>query len=76
MHYPQGIQVKEANGVILNIIEDNYSFSHNCDSKPGSTGSPIINLKNAKVIGIHKGSHKNHNYNLGSFLKFGYRRIL
>jgi len=35
----------------------------------GSSGSPIINLPNFKVIGIHLGGHPNNNYNIGIFLK-------
>ena len=36
----------------------------------GSSGSPIINLENNKVIGIHRGRYqKNYNFNIGTFLK-------
>ena len=33
------------------------------------SGSPIINLKNYKVIGIHKGANKNKTSNFGTFLR-------
>ena len=43
---------------IINNIE-NYEISHYCSTEKGSSGSPIINLLNHKVIGIHKKcSHK------------------
>ena len=59
-------------GIIKNIMEDkNYNFLHLCSTKNGSSGSPIINLKNKKVIGIHKETtNKNHNYNIGLFLNY------
>ena len=33
------------------------------------SGSPIINLNNFKIIGIHKGADKKKQWNLGTFLK-------
>ena len=40
------------------------------DTSGGSSGSPIINKANFKVIGIHKGAAKGaKNYNLGTLLK-------
>ena len=33
------------------------------------SGSPIINLNNERVIGIHKGCDKKQNWNLGTFLR-------
>ena len=59
-------------GIIKNIMEDkNYNFLHLCSTKNGSSGSPIINLKNKKVIGIHKETtNSNHNYNIGLFLNY------
>ena len=44
------------------------TFNHCCNTLPGSSGSPILNLVNNKVIGIHTGGIYNHNYNIGSFL--------
>ena len=48
--------VDYSNGVIKNIGEDNYSIEHLCSTVQGSSGSPILNLLNFKVIGIHKGT--------------------
>ena len=49
---------------------DNLSFKHCCNINFGSSGSPILNLSNNKVIGIHKGAITiyNDNYNIGRFL--------
>ena len=70
-HHPN-INVEFSTGIIHNIIEynDNYStILHFCETQFGSSGSPIINLDNYKVLGIHKGTLKNRNYNIGTFLK-------
>ena len=49
----------------MSIFNDKkYKFKHKCSTKRGSSGSPILTLKN-KVIGIHRGSE---NFNLGAFL--------
>ena len=42
-----------------------YKFKHKCATKEGSSGSPILTLKN-KVIGVHRGAEKA--LNLGTFL--------
>ena len=56
-------------GILNGIIEDKkYNFSHLCCTDKGSSGSPIINLKNNKVIGIHK--EATNNYNKGLFLNY------
>ena len=44
---------------------------HYCSKDNGSSGSPILNLKNNKVIGIHKGTgDEKKNYNYGTLLKY------
>ena len=57
-------------GVIYKKLEENYIFAHLCSTDKSSGGSPILNINNNKVIGIHFGSQKGHNYNLGTFLKY------
>ena len=42
---------------------------HICETKVGSSGSPILNYKSYKVLGIHKGAHPKFDYNLGVFIK-------
>jgi len=54
-----------SSGLITKI--NGYNFEHNCDTRKGSSGSPIINLfKN--VIGIHYGGDKNNKTNFGTFI--------
>ena len=69
IHYPHGQKVGFSSGIIKNIYEDNYTISHLCVTKDGSSGGPIINILNHKVIGLHKGNKKGKNFNLGTLLK-------
>ena len=68
IHYPNGQKVEFSSGVIKNIFEDN-TISHLCTTKTGSSGGPLINILNHKVIGLHKGSKKGKDFNLGTLLK-------
>ena len=69
LHYPNGNKVEYSTGKIKSIALDNYEIGHFCESEEGSSGAPIINLANFKVIGVHKGSKDNKNFNVGTFLK-------
>ena len=62
--YKEGRHI--SSGVITNI-NDEYNFEHNCDTRRGSSGSPIIN-KSKLVIGIHFGGDKNNEKNFGTFI--------
>ena len=53
---------------ILNNIDEN-KIIHKCNTDKGSSGSPIISLKNYKVIGVHYGESNQKNFNFGSLLK-------
>ena len=66
IHYPKGEELKYSLGVIKDIKSNN--IYHFCHSENGSSGGPLINLNNFKVIGIHKGSNTN-NQNIGTLLK-------
>ena len=58
-------------GIIKKRMDKEYDFMHFCSTCPGSSGSPIINSLNKKVIGIHKQSAKGElNYNIGAFLNY------
>ena len=56
-------------GIIKELIED-YNLNNICNTYYGSSGSPILDISNNKVIGIHKSSSKNENYNIGIYLKY------
>ena len=67
---PKGRKSLYSMGLIKDINEDNFEIKHLSKTDPESSGCPIINLNNNKVIGIHKGPAKNgQNWNLGTFLK-------
>ena len=57
------------NGKIKNIDEEGINIQHLCPTYEGMSGSPIINLNNYKIIGIHNGADKKRAWNLGTFLK-------
>ena len=51
-----------------NRKNQSHNFLHTCYAFNGSSGSPILNLENNKIIGIH--SSTNVNINEGFFLNF------
>ena len=68
LHYPYGNKASVSYGLSSDI--DDYEMKHLCSTEHGSSGSPILNLSNNKVIGIHKQAHKQFNFNMGTLLKF------
>jgi hypothetical protein len=72
IHYEKGKTKKNSVGKITSIASDNFTIKHNCKTKDGSSGSPIINLENFGVMGIHKGSSNPkalNQINFGTLLK-------
>jgi len=55
---------------IIKEIKNDYKIIHLCNTDKGSSGSPILNLANNKIIGIHSEGYKNYNFNLGTLLKY------
>ena len=77
-HYPEGSNnVHISKGTILNMFEQN-SFISDYLSKPGSSGSPIFNYDNNRVIGIHKGGRheKEKNFGQGILIKQVIKKFL
>ena len=68
LHYPNSKNVSVSYGVINEIEDNKYNFGHLCSTDKGSSGGPILNLSNSKLLGIHKGTDKDANLNLGLFL--------
>ena len=67
IQYPEN-KLSVSYGILDSIYEiERYNFNHKCNTKGGSSGSPILNTNN-KVIGIHKKGHENQEFKIGSFL--------
>ena len=69
LQYPYGRNACVSYGLLINIEKND--IKHTCSTENGSSGSPILNLENNKVIAIHKEAGlSNFNFNKGTFLKF------
>ena len=65
LNYINGVDIKASFGLLNNINES--KINHKCNTDSGSSGSPILLLKNNKVIGVHYGYPKhNKNFNFGT----------
>ena len=69
IYYPHGNKASYSNGKIKNINLDLNGIEHLCSTKPGSSGCPMLNLNNNRVIGVHVSAHKFEDWNLGAFIK-------
>ena len=65
--YPNGNKSCVSYGILNQINE--YNICHLCNTDKGSSGSPLLNLENNKIIGIHKGGSKFFEFNKGVLLK-------
>ena len=69
IQYPKGMEACVSYGILNKI--NKYNIIHKCSTDNGSSGSPILNLKNNKVIGIHKGTPDyTKDFNYGTLLKY------
>ena len=55
LHYPEGKFLNFSDNTVIYIDKNNHIF-HRCGTDHGSSGAPILNLDNFKVIGVHQGS--------------------
>ena len=65
LHCPKGNEILVSPGIIKYI--KNNTISHMCTTDYGSSGSPIFNKSNFKIMGVHKGHKKK--YNQGSLIR-------
>ena len=69
LQYPNSERASVSYGIIQDIdSKEKFHIRHLCCTEKGSSGSPIMDLSNNKLIGIHKGAHEIHNFNKGIFL--------
>ena len=74
IHYPKS-ELSVSYGELKNIYDDKkFHFEHRCSTEYGSSGSPILNLKN-KVLGYHK-RNLSYNLNLGAFLNYPLKEFI
>ena len=75
IQYPEN-KLSVSYGILDKILLDkNYNFNHKYSTKGGSSGSPILNINNNKIIGIHKEGNYN-NSNKGLFLNFPIKEFI
>ena len=55
---------------------DKYDIINYCSTKTGAIGSPILNLSNNKVVGIHREISTKYTYNKATFLKYPIEEFL
>jgi hypothetical protein len=67
IHFPNGNESSLSIGLIDKIEDD--IIQHKCATQKGSSGAPIINLNNYKIIGIHQGTEIVLSLNSGILLK-------
>ena len=74
MQYLEG-RLSVSFGILDKIYVDRkYTFIHKCCTKGGSTGSPILNINNNKVIGLH--CEGNIKFNRGIFLNYPIKEFI
>ena len=65
LHYPKNKNIFVSYGIIKEENEEkNYKFNHLCCTGKGSSGSPLLNISNNKLIGMHIGENKENNIGL------------
>ena len=68
--HPNEKEILVSYGILNEICEDKkYEFQHYCTNFKGSSGSPILDILNNKIFGMHKISI-GENYNLGTFINY------
>lgn len=76
LQHPDGNPVNFSTGHLTKLIEKEteqnefeiYEFEHELYTQKGSSGSPIILVYNNRVIGVHRGSFRNKEINIGIFI--------
>jgi V8-like Glu-specific endopeptidase len=70
LHYPNKKYVSYG---LINELREYKTIIHYCNTEDGSSGSPILSLETYKVMGVHYGGKKKHNY--GTYIKYAINEI-
>ena len=55
---------------------DGYNLEHLCYTSKSSSGAPLLNFDNNRLLDIHKGVKKTLSINLGTFLKLPIEKFI
>lgn len=73
IHYPKNVNENKhvycSFGILNEIKENKSEINYLCSTEKGSSGSPILSLDTREVIGLHKGTTKDYNYNIGVLMR-------
>ena len=58
IHYPFGNEVSLSFNRLIDLDTKKSKIEHKCGTEQGSSGGPIFNSRNRKLIGIHTGTKK------------------
>ena len=76
LHYPGEKGISVSYGILDEIFLDKkYEFQHFCTTDRGSSGSPILDIQENKIIGVHKAA-KGNAYNLGTFINYPVKEFI
>ena len=74
LNYMNGERILVSYGLISQINEEN-GINHKCITGYGSSGAPILSLRNNKLIGLHYGSSNDYDYNKGTLIIYAIREF-
>ena len=73
--YQNGEKVHASYGLTKDFEQD-FIIRHLCITESGSSGSPLLNLSNHKVIGIHKAGSEKFSFNYAIILKLPIKEFI
>ena len=77
LQYPKNEKVSVSYGIIKGIdLSNNFDISHLCSTKEGASGSPLMNITSKKLIGIHRGTGNNYDFNKATLLVYPFKEFI
>ena len=70
LNYPKGRDATYSQGSLIDI--NSNEIKYHCNTKDGSSGSPILSLETYKVIGIHSSKGKNRDIEINKGILINY----